>query len=62
MAGQTTAIPFLHSEKGKTDLSKVFVPMKLVVVGNEAKEDLIPDISRYTNSQNKVAEADFSSK
>ncbi|OSH02511.1 abortive phage infection AIPR family protein [Bifidobacterium adolescentis] len=35
--------------------------MKLVVVGNEAKEDLIPDISRYTNSQNKVAEADFSS-
>lgn len=59
--GQTTASLFYTRKKDKTDLSKVFVPMKLVVVGNEAKEDLIPDISRYTNSQNKVAEADFSS-
>lgn len=59
--GQTTASLFYTRKKDKTDLSKVFVPMKLVVVGNEAKEDLVPDISRYTNSQNKVAEADFSS-
>ena len=60
--GQTTASLFYTRKKDKTDLSKVFVPMKLVVVGNEAKEDLVPDISRYTNSQNKVAEADFSSE
>lgn len=60
--GQTTASLFYSRKNDGTDLSKVVVPAKVVVVSDEdVARRLIPDISRYTNSQNKVAEADFSS-
>jgi hypothetical protein len=56
--GQTTAS--IHSAfRKKTDLSKVFVQMKLSVIGEVADEDLVSQISRYANSQNKVSDADF---
>lgn len=59
--GQTTASIYYTRQKDKTDLSQVLVPMKLVVVRPDTARDLVPNISRFTNSQNKVAEADFSS-
>ena len=59
--GQTTASIFYSQLKDNIDLSKVVVPVKLVVVGEDVARELVPFISRYTNSQNKVAETDFSS-
>lgn len=59
--GQTTASIFYTEQKDKTDLSQVIVPVKLVVVHEDVARELVPYISRFTNSQNKVAEADFSS-
>lgn len=56
--GQTTAS--LHAAfRKKVDLSKVFVQVKLSVLGESSDDDLVSDISKYANSQNKVSEADF---
>lgn len=57
--GQTTASLAHARRKGSSDLSGVFVQMKLSVVGEEQAGALIPFISRYSNSQNKVSDADF---
>jgi hypothetical protein len=42
-----------------SDLSAVAVPMKLTVVRAQDLEDLVPLISRYANTQNKVQDSDF---
>ena len=59
--GQTTASLFyVAREAGNARLlDDVFVPMKLVVVEPEPAVDLVPKISRYANSQNRVSEVDF---
>ena len=61
--GQTTASIFFakyHDKNNVVDLSKVYVPMKLTVVNNEEKySTVIEKISRYSNTQNKVSDADF---
>jgi hypothetical protein len=60
--GQTTASLHTALRLGHADLSQVHVQMKLsVVTADEAEklEDLIERIARYSNSQNKVSEADF---
>lgn len=59
--GQTTASLFyVARENAKSSiLADVFVPMKLVVVDPEKAVDLVPKISRFANSQNRVSEADF---
>ncbi|WP_151445806.1 AIPR family protein [Lacisediminimonas profundi] len=54
MAGRGTA-----GKKDGADLSKVMVQMKLSVLPPEKAGDLIPEIARYANSQNKVSDADF---
>lgn len=60
--GQTTASIFYSKKKDShLDLSNVMVPVKLVVVHEDIAREIVPYISRYTNSQNKVAETDFSS-
>tara|TARA_B100001093_G_C26797587_1_gene1001870 strand:- start:101 stop:1912 length:1812 start_codon:yes stop_codon:yes gene_type:complete len=58
--GQTTASIY-SAYKNKKDVSKVFVQMKLSVVNKEKSEEVVPLISRYANSQNKINAADFSS-
>ncbi|PAU68281.1 AIPR family protein [Bifidobacterium criceti] len=59
--GQTTAsIYYTGNTSSNAELEKVVIPVKLVVVDPTESRNLIPDISRFTNSQNKVAEADFS--
>jgi hypothetical protein len=57
--GQTTASVFAASRKKDADLSKVFVQMKLSVIPPERSEEVVPKISEYANSQNKVSAADF---
>lgn len=60
--GQTTvslATAILDDRDRANDLKNVFVPMKLSVVTPEKAIDLIPNIARYANAQNKVSDADF---
>lgn len=56
--GQTTASIYAAYRAGK-DLSKVFVQMKLSIVDPKKGQDLVPRISEYANSQNKVSQADL---
>lgn len=62
--GQTTAsIYFTKKKFPETDLSRVRVPAKIIVMRDEdaAKEEaLVSDISRYANSQNAVRQSDLS--
>lgn len=58
--GQTTASLSNTRFKDKADLSGIFVQMKLTVIpDHEQAQVLIPKISRGSNSQNKVSDADF---
>lgn len=59
--GQTTASLFYvrRDSSPKPDLSKVHVQMKLVVVEPETAVELVPNVSRFANSQNRISEADF---
>lgn len=59
--GQTTASLFFveKESKEKSVLNHVHVPMKLVVVAPEIANELVPNISRFANSQNAVSTADF---
>lgn len=59
--GQTTASLYnLRKDTSpKPDLSNIFVQMKLIVVDATKAEEIVPDVSRYANSQNKVSAADF---
>lgn len=59
--GQTTA-SLLSTNKGRADLSEVFIAGKLIEIGEGAAyEELVRNVSRFANTQNKVSEADFSS-
>jgi len=58
--GQTTASLFyVRRENRALVMDDVFVQMKLVVVEPRVSAEMIPLISRFANSQNKVSEADF---
>lgn len=57
--GQTTASVHAASRKKDVDLSRVFVQMKLSVVDKDQAIHVVPLISEYANSQNRVAAADF---
>lgn len=57
--GQTTASLSNARFKDKVGLENIFVQMKLTEVEPDLAEELIPQISKSSNSQNKVSEADF---
>lgn len=58
--GQTTASVY-NAYQNKTDLNKVSVQIKLTVIKNEEKtNEIIANISKYANSQNKINMSDFS--
>jgi hypothetical protein len=57
--GQTTASIFSANKKDKADLSSIFVQMKLSVIPPEKTVEVVPKISEYANSQNRVNAADF---
>lgn len=61
--GQTTAsIYFTKKKASDTDLSRVRVPAKIIILRSsepDSEESLISDISRYANSQNAVRQSDL---
>ena len=57
--GQTTASILYARDKEQCDLDKVFVQLKLSVVNEDKVEDIVPRISRFANTQNRISEADF---
>jgi hypothetical protein len=57
--GQTTASLFHTRRKDKAALSNVFVQMKLSVIDSDESENVVPRISEYANTQNRVNAADF---
>ncbi|WDV26951.1 AIPR family protein [Aeromonas caviae] len=57
--GQTTASLFHTRKRDKADLSQIFVQMKLSVINSLQSEVVVPKISEYANTQNKVNAADF---
>lgn len=57
--GQTTASLFNVLKKDRADLGHIAVQMKLSIVSPSEATTIVPRISRYANSQNKVNEADF---
>ncbi|MEX0732557.1 MAG: AIPR family protein [Aquisalimonadaceae bacterium] len=57
--GQTTASLFHTAKKDKADLGGIFVQAKLSVIPEEHVDEIVPLISRFANSQNKVNDADF---
>ncbi|MBT0570298.1 AIPR family protein [Curvibacter sp. CHRR-16] len=58
--GQTTASIFNVMKKDKgVNLDRIRVQMKLSVIKPELVDQMVPRISQYANSQNKVSDADF---
>ncbi|WP_347887951.1 AIPR family protein [Nitrosomonas europaea] len=57
--GQTTASLFHTRKRDKADLSQIFVQMKLSVIDSQQSEMVVPKISEYANTQNRVNAADF---
>jgi hypothetical protein len=58
--GQTTASIHHAVKKDKAVVDHVQVQTKLTIVASTSLAEVVPLISRYANSQNKVNEADFS--
>ena len=56
---QTTGSIHAGLKSAKEQLPQVFVQMKLTVVPPDRSEDIVPKISEYANTQNKVNAADF---
>lgn len=58
--GQTTASLYHTNRKEKAaSLDNIFVQMKLSIIDEEISEQVVPKISEYANTQNKVNAADF---
>lgn len=57
--GQTTASIHRGAKDFKVDLSRVSVQGKITVVESSQFQELVPFISRYSNTQNKVTESDL---
>jgi hypothetical protein len=59
--GQTTASVHSAFKRDAADISSVLVQAKVTVVSPAKLEEIVPAISKYSNTQNKVTTADFSS-
>ena len=57
--GAKLLLRFILPSEIKTDLSRIFVQMKLSVVNPTETEIIVPKISQYANSQNRINAADF---
>ena len=58
--GQTTASVHNAVKRDGADVSAVFVQAKITVVSPQRIAEIVPAISKYSNTQNKVTTADFS--
>lgn len=57
--GQTTASIHAASRSKDIDLDRVFVQMKLSIVDSARTMEVVPKISEFANTQNRVSAADF---
>ncbi len=57
--GQTTASIHAALRNKQEDLDSVFVQMKLSIVNSARATEVVPKISEYANTQNRVNAADF---
>ena len=57
--GQTTASLTSAWKKDSSPLENIYVPMKLTIIKSDDYDDMIQNISKYANSQNKVTDADL---
>jgi hypothetical protein len=57
--GQTTASIHRAYKENNADLAHVFVQAKITVVPSEQFETMVPEISRLSNTQNKVSTVDL---
>ena len=57
--GQTSASIHAALRNEEVDLDKVFVQMKLSIVNSDRATEVVPKISEYANTQNRVSAADF---
>ena len=57
--GQTTASIHTALRNKEVDLDQVFVQMKLSIVNSDKAQEIVPKISEYANTQNRVNAADF---
>ena len=58
--GQTTASIAVAVQRDKADVSHVAVQVKLTVVPAQRIEEIVPFISRFANSQNRISTSDLS--
>ena len=59
--GQTVASIHRAKKIDKCNLAQVYVQAKITIIHPSKIDEIVPKITRYANSQNKVNEADFSS-
>ena len=57
--GQTTASLYYTARKDKADLKGIYIQAKISVIPERHLEHIVPLISKFANSQNKVNDADF---
>lgn len=57
--GQTTASLHAAYKSYREQLDEVYVQIKLTITPRDISEEVVPKISEYANSQNKVNAADF---
>lgn len=57
--GQTTASLHAALKQSPENLERVHVQVKLTVVPPDVSESVVPNISKFANSQNKIDAADF---
>lgn len=59
--GQTTASIFNTCQKNNIPLKSIYVQAKITVIKDNVRlEEIVPYISKYANTQNKIQGADFS--
>ena len=59
--GQTTASIHRAKKIDNIDLNSISVPTKISIINKNKLRDIIPNISRFSNSQNQVKNSDFHS-
>ena len=57
--GQTTASLFNTRKIDKVPLDDIFVQMKLTIIDDDKVNEVVPNISKFANTQNKVSDSDF---
>lgn len=57
--GQTTASIHHAVQRERADVSRAHVQAKITIVPEERLEQIVPLISRFANSQNRISEADL---